>query len=1106
MLIQTATSRVDFLPRLAGPIALFSLFALILATPVVAQCPPGTDVGGQLVREFELDGSFDNSAANHDFSGNPSPVPGDFPDPPPHGLCTDAMGSNSICIEAFTGGNSYTDVGRDTIPKRSPEWGLGGHTVEIFAAGNVSLGTTMTNPADGTWSFTHAALSAGDPVTVEYLAGPSYFHSGPSGSDNRTSVVHTTVGDCSVDFTVANPADHCSADPDLGLACFVRSTSTATDTLIRFGWNEGYPFVVERERPATAGGGSIPNPDPGATPNYDWLGFDADEEYMPPIPAATAVGTRAEIGNVFGVAWDAKRGVFMSSAFFKLDAPLLTDGARTRFGAIYQGNSLWLDLGDPAGLAMTLDRGAVCDFDNNGSANEYCVNDIGFNGLGDLEISDDWNTLFSVNLATQQIVAIPILPDGSPDDANVRLYQAPEPANCSADNPGGFSRTRAPFALGFHEGELYVGVTCTQGIDGNPAGADQLGASPGPHGYVFRFDPSNPPAAPGYVQVAAVDLTYEKTFYTEGYILPATFFGDDGYGGFANYKNWGDQADIVDFFTNASGLTGADGQHDQFPRCGTGNAENFNGSFNQPWLVDLEFDVKPDGTDDVILGVRNRFLDQFEASGCVNGGGVIRLCESAAGSTTWVQETPGTGACGTLAPGTGPGETRADAPFKPNAPQFFMDQGAEGRFTNGALAAIPGFLELAVPGTDNISNQNSSGLSWLSMLDGAHERTSLLLGAMTSVDAGYIKSPTWGDIEAACPAPPLEIGNYVWLDTVTANGIQDADEAAVPGVTVNLYQDANGDGQLQVAERIPGNLIATTTTNGDGQYLFTNADGLVWDTNYVVDIAPSNFDPGGPLDGYTAAMSNVPGTETRDSDGVVQPAGVFGAAVATGAPGQNDHRYDFGFVLQIVGPPPPLSLGNRVWFDEGAGGATRNDGLQSGAEPGVAGVLLELLDETMAPVDLGAGPVTSVTDGSGHYLFDNLPPGRYIVRVAPMNFDAGGPLEDYSSSTPTETSPDDNADTADNGLNGGNLATDGVKSGIITLTPDLEPTGETDVGAQGSGVADDDDSNLTVDFGFILGPAPPPPDVYSVPSLGGIGLLVLVLVLLGLALPRLHAR
>ncbi|MBL0146820.1 MAG: hypothetical protein IPP48_14940 [Chitinophagaceae bacterium] len=56
--------------------------------------------------------------------------------------------------------------------------------------------------------------------------------------------------------------------------------------------------------------------------------------------------------------------------------------------------------------------------------------------------------------------------------------------------------------------------------------------------------------------------------------------------------------------------------------------------------------------------------------------------------------------------------------------------------------------------------------------------------------------------------PTANIGDRVWLD-IDKDGIQDAGEPGVAGVTVTLYDNT-------------GAIVATTVTDANGNYLFTN--------------------------------------------------------------------------------------------------------------------------------------------------------------------------------------------------------------------------------------------------------------------------------------------
>jgi uncharacterized repeat protein (TIGR01451 family) len=111
------------------------------------------------------------------------------------------------------------------------------------------------------------------------------------------------------------------------------------------------------------------------------------------------------------------------------------------------------------------------------------------------------------------------------------------------------------------------------------------------------------------------------------------------------------------------------------------------------------------------------------------------------------------------------------------------------------------------------------------------------------------------------------LGDFVWEDT-NGNGIQDAGEPGVGGVTVNL-KDENG------------NVIATTTTAGNGSYSFTGLTPGTYSVQFVL--------PGG----YTYTTLGAAGsTEQNDSD--ADPAMNGMTAPVTLVSGENNPDLDAG--------------------------------------------------------------------------------------------------------------------------------------------------------------------------------------------------------------------
>jgi hypothetical protein len=93
--------------------------------------------------------------------------------------------------------------------------------------------------------------------------------------------------------------------------------------------------------------------------------------------------------------------------------------------------------------------------------------------------------------------------------------------------------------------------------------------------------------------------------------------------------------------------------------------------------------------------------------------------------------------------------------------------------------------------------------------------------------------------------------------------------------------------------------------------------------------------------------------------------------------------------------------------------------------------MVQLYNET------GTLVATTTTDSTGFYLFDNLSPGTYTVKIADSNFDSGGVLDGWYASPPNRGGNDE-------------LDSDGDETtheAVVTLAPR--------------------ENNLTIDFGFF---------------------------------------
>ena len=219
-------------------------------------------------------------------------------------------------------------------------------------------------------------------------------------------------------------------------------------------------------------------------------------------------------------------------------------------------------------------------------------------------------------------------------------------------------------------------------------------------------------------------------------------------------------------------------------------------------------------------------------------------------------------------------------------------------------------------------------------------------GAVIDVNFGFVK--------------PASVGDKVWMD-VNRDGLQDADEPAMPGVTVTLTR-ADGTAVTDAE----GNPVASVTTDANGKYVFENllpGDYTVTFTNPA---------------GYEATISDAGDDRGLDSNG--------SSASVSLAQGQDDATVDYGLVGTGV-------IGDQLFVDANQSGG---DALDAGDKP-LAGVKVTL-------VWTGPGGITrtyeTTTDADGKYRFENLLPGEYKVSVDPESLLAAEPLLDVLTHSP----------------------------------------------------------------------------------------------------------
>ncbi|PYH00378.1 hypothetical protein CVV67_09700 [Arthrobacter stackebrandtii] len=266
--------------------------------------------------------------------------------------------------------------------------------------------------------------------------------------------------------------------------------------------------------------------------------------------------------------------------------------------------------------------------------------------------------------------------------------------------------------------------------------------------------------------------------------------------------------------------------------------------------------------------------------------------------------------------------------------------------------------------------------------------------------------------------PKVSLGDYVWVDS-DRDGVQDEGEKGIKGVVLTV---TGPDGNPVVD--VFGNPVGPATTDDNGHYTFENLPVLKDGESYTVNIDKEGSKE--PLAPYVPTVDTGADRGTNSSTWEATSEGLT-------EDGQHDPTLDFGFVL------PKVSLGDYVWVD------SDRDGVQgdSALEPGIPGVVLTITGPDGKPVtDVFGNEVgTATTDDNGHYTFENLQVLKdgesYTVSI-----DKEGSKEPLAPYIPT-------------------IETEGNREGDSSTWT-----------ATSEGLTQDGQSDLTLDFGFVLIPEP----------------------------------
>jgi len=842
-----------------------------------------------------------------------------------------AVAQAASCNGAKISGTTFRDYNANG-QQDANEPGIAGIVVTVYAVDGSSTTCATTN--NGLYQIDPAGPF---PVRVEFTLPENgqlnFLQAGAAGPHAATTVTFLNGPSTDVDVGFNNPAQYCgpTATPDIATACYA------------FGEQNNNPDGVNKNRDVLV-----------AFP-YNAGSTDLTNEAGVRTPTPTHRALAQEIGSVWGLAWNPQQQTLYATAFLKRHAGFGPYGP----GAIYQitptGPSLFYNFGALAGSDPHAAPGTTClsPGHNANNSNSNCwLNDtnafdlVGKSSFGDLEISEDSTTLYTINLAQKTLMVIPI---AKPSTAT--SIAVPSPASCLAND-------LRPFGLGVNDGVVYVGLVCSAESTQN---VNHLRA------YVYAYANGAFKSAP----TLEFPLTYDRG---------------------ATNLNWA-------YWLNRSTFNPTDSRQKAGKWAQPWLTDI---SFDQGDMILALRDRDGDLFGTVAGGPDPNDSNNYSA---VARGDILRAC--ATGNGQWALEA--NGQCGSFTTGgkgNGQGPGGGEYYFQDEQRDPFHHETSLGsQLQVHGQADVVSTIINPIEGHSAVSD---SGIKWYNNHTGATTRGYLINDA-SSDPSLFQKAGGLGDLVALCAPAPIEIGNRVWRD-MNSDGIQDPNEPGIDSVTVELYHNgvlvgstvtANG-GQYYFNDNnvklngAQGIVPGTGTPGGNSAY-------EIRIPNSVGNNQQSK------LAGLTLTVANHDATahgDLRDSDGRIQGSNAiftlpYGDLVS---PGYNNHTYDFGFVQappplteatptptstptvapsatptvfpvstpQTTPMPPVFSVGNLVWFD------ANNNGFVDPGERGIAGVTVELYNVGVTTRNTKLLK-TMTTNANGYYLFTGLSAGTYMV-------------------------------------------------------------------------------------------------------------------------------
>ncbi|CAA6821665.1 MAG: Conserved repeat domain protein [uncultured Sulfurovum sp.] len=329
-------------------------------------------------------------------------------------------------------GTVYIDANNNSSYDLGVEDGIGSITVSLYNA-NTLINSTTTD-TDGSYRFDNVNSSLSYNIKVD-------------NSDSDLPNDYDTVGTSNPLTNVTVAENEILRNQDFGFIKFTMPPSPQTCGLV------ATSIMPSGDRYNAGNGASV-------------VAFDYSERGTTnDLPEPVELASAKEVGTVWGKAYNGSTKKLYTSAFLRRHADLSPDG----LGAIYEIDintktpTLWMNLNSKThlGSSATLfpyetaaNRGLSSPFAP--SHDVWAYNRVGKQGLAGLDLSDDFRTMYAMDLTNRQLLAI-----DTTSKSVTNRYPITNPG-CA----GGAGDVR-PFGVDYLKGNVYIGVTCSGETNSN---------------------------------------------------------------------------------------------------------------------------------------------------------------------------------------------------------------------------------------------------------------------------------------------------------------------------------------------------------------------------------------------------------------------------------------------------------------------------------------------------------------------------------------------------------------------------------------------------------------------------------------------------------------